>query len=194
MINLNNEEYKTKEFTPFNGGEAGIAMNVNFNVVRKTAEDKPNAPDYKLIFTDDDGGQVNRSFWYVDEDAIKKNENAIVNQGKTIVHLWHAAKGKSADIPQFKNPVEMLDMTMAMLRDETRLKVNVAVDYGTKDYHKSFLEVKFFVPFMEIDVDETKLFLSKSAMTSRNTPDDTDSVFVFDKEDSAKDSSKEVNW
>jgi uncharacterized protein (DUF736 family) len=40
----------------FNGGVAGLVNDVKMSVYKKKPDDKENAPDYKITFTDDNGG------------------------------------------------------------------------------------------------------------------------------------------
>ena len=55
-INLNDESYNVKDSGPiFNGGVAGIAENVTMSIIKRKADDKDGAPEYKLVFTDDAG-------------------------------------------------------------------------------------------------------------------------------------------
>jgi len=68
MFNLNDSSFDAKEAAViFNNGEAGIAENVTLTVNKKKPEDKEGSPDYKLTFTDENGGSCNSSFWYVEK-------------------------------------------------------------------------------------------------------------------------------
>ena len=54
----------------FNGGNAGIAENVTLTINKKKPEDKEGSPDYKLTFTDENGGSCNSSFWYLNNTTL----------------------------------------------------------------------------------------------------------------------------
>ena len=53
MYDLNDNGFDAKQgVTIFNGGVAGLVNDLKMSVYKKTKEDKENAPDYKVVFTD----------------------------------------------------------------------------------------------------------------------------------------------
>ena len=75
MFNLNDANFGGG-VTVFNNGNTGKVENVKMSVTKKSATDPDNSPDYKLIFTDVTGGQVNVGFYY-HKDNEMKTENLI---------------------------------------------------------------------------------------------------------------------
>ena len=66
MINLNDSSFDASEGSAiFNNGNAGVAENVTMSIVKRKADDKPNSPEYKVVFTDENGGSCNTSFCLV---------------------------------------------------------------------------------------------------------------------------------
>ena len=69
-INLNDDSFNPAQGVAiFNGGNAGTVENVKVSLVKKSAEDKEMAPDYKIIFTDNNGASCNTPLWYVSKFA-----------------------------------------------------------------------------------------------------------------------------
>ena len=70
MYNLNDNGFDAKQGAViFNNGVAGLVEDVKMSVYKKKPEDKENAPDYKVTFTDNNGGECSTSYWYVTKDT-----------------------------------------------------------------------------------------------------------------------------
>ena len=164
MINLNDEEFNSSDIGPiFNGGTAGIAENVKISVEKRKPEDKDKAPDYKLIFTDENGGNANLSLWYVDGGTSFATEEELVKkQGKILKHLAHAILGKDHTFPNFENAKQMLDGVMKSLREglKSGLKFRVFANYGSTRSVKKYIQIRTWVPFLEpmsVELEQTRL-------------------------------------
>ena len=117
MINLNDDSFDGgSNVKIFNNGTAGVVENVKLSVKKKTAEDKENAPDYKIIYTDNTGAEVNTAYWYItDATEYSTVEEQIKKQGKVLKHLIHAVYGSDYEFPSYPNPTAMLDGVMKLL-------------------------------------------------------------------------------
>lgn len=178
-INLNSEEYDASEgVAVFNDGKAGVAENVAVSLEKKKPEDKENAPDYKIVFTDEKGGTCNYSLWYVEKKTEYKSvEELIKRQGKVLKHLAHAILGQDFQFPEFKNAKEMLDGAMKAIKGGLKkgLKFRVFVNYGAGDYAKKYIQPRTWVPFIEpmsVSAEETRLTPGNLDVMSRLEADD----------------------
>jgi len=163
-INLNDESYSAKQGAAiFNGGNAGLVDNVSISVEKKKADDKNTAPDYKLVFTDASGASCNNSFWYITEDTkFSTVDEQVMKMGKICKHLLHAIYGADFEIPAFADAKAMLDGTMKLVREglPNAGKFRIFANYGTKQYCKSFIQPRSWVPFMEsmnVAIEDTRL-------------------------------------
>ena len=100
-INLNDDSFNSAQGVAiFNGGNAGTVENVKVSLVKKSAEDKEMAPDYKILFTDSNGASCNTPLWYVTKATQWQSvEQLIKKQGKILKHLLHGALGPNAQLP-----------------------------------------------------------------------------------------------
>lgn len=181
MINLNDNSFDQKEGKAvFNGGTAGVVENVVMNVVKKTPEDKENAPDYKIVYTDENGGECNSSFWVVKEaTSFKSVDELIQAQGKVLKHILHVVYGPEYQIPSFNNATEMLNGCMKLIHSAVNgknFKVRLFTNYGTTSSPKQYIQPRSWVPFMEFagsDPAKTRLFagsLDQMSKISSDTP------------------------
>ena len=154
MINLNDASFDAAEGKAiFNNGDAGVAENISMTVEKRKADDKPNSPDYKLTFTDANGGTCNTSFWYVKKDTdYAKIPEQIQKQGKALKHVIHAIYGDGYQFPTgFNSAKELLDGCMQLIRTglATGLKFRVFANYGSTQGVKKYIQPRSWVPFVE---------------------------------------------
>jgi hypothetical protein len=165
MFNLNDASFDAKEGAAiFNNGKAGIAENVVVAVAKKKPEDKPNSPDYKLTFTDANGGSCNTSFWYVEKATEYASiEEQVQKQGKILKHVIHAIYGSNYQFASgFDSARALLDGCMKIIRDglASGVKFRVFANYGSTQSVKQYIQPRSWVPFMEpmsVDIAETRL-------------------------------------
>lgn len=160
-INLNDSQFDSKDVKIFNDGEAGLVEDVTVEIQKKGSDDKENAPEYKVIFTDASGQSCNRAYWYLDS-SNEYYENQLKSQGKTLKHLIHAVCGKDTEIPEFKDTKDMLDKCMKMVKDGLKKgdTFRVLATYGTTMKPSQYINVRSYVPFIEsmsVDASETRL-------------------------------------
>jgi len=176
MINLNDESYDSKPGKQiFNNGVAGVVENVTVSIEKKKPEDKEKAPEYKVNFTDADGGVVNLSFWYVTEATKWKTvDEQIKAQAKSMKHLLHAMLGKETSLPSFSTPKEMLDGCMKMVHEASKAgtKFRVYANYGNTENPAQYIQMRSWVPFMQA-MSDTEELLKKSSIENliKITPD-----------------------
>ena len=164
-LNLNDASFDAKAGVAiFNDGVAGIAENVTMSIAKKKAEDKAGSPDYKLTFTDANGGSCNTSMWYVTEaTAYATVEELVKKQGTILKHVLHAIYGSTYQIPgTFSSPQELLDGCMKLIRDglASGLKFRVFANYGSTQSVKKYIQPRSWVPFLEpmtVAVEDTRL-------------------------------------
>ena len=170
MYNLNDNAFDAKEVSAiFNNGEAGLVENVTINISKKKAEDKENAPDYKLTFKDAGGAEVSSSYWYVKQATNYATvEELVKKQGTAMKHVIHAIYGKGFQIPvNATTPEQLLDQSMKVIRDgitaNPATTYRVFATYGTLTSTKEYIQPRSWVPFienMEVPIEETVLKLS----------------------------------
>jgi hypothetical protein len=177
-INLNDDSFDAKKGAAiFNGGRAGVVENVTISIEKRKADDKPAAPEYKVVFTDESGATCNTSFWYITEDTKHDTvDEQITKKGKIFKHLVHAMYGADYKLPNFENAKDMLDGIMKLLREGsvTAGKFRVFVNYGAKISPKSFIQPRSWVPFMEsmnVDIESTRLVMGDIDHMERLQPD-----------------------
>jgi hypothetical protein len=152
-FNLNGEEFKSQSVVIFNNGEAGKVENVAINVEKKTADMADNAPDYKVIFTDNNKAQVNMGIYYPTPNAQfddAKNESlAKLSVGK-VLSIARSVLGKDYEFPAVNSTKEAVDICMKLTaQNAASKKVNVFVTYGTMGSPKKYLGIYKNFDFIE---------------------------------------------
>jgi len=169
MYNLNDNGFDAKQgVTIFNDGNAGLVNDVKMSVYKKGKDDKENAPDYKVVFTDSNGGEVSSSYWYATKDTQYSTiDEQAKKQGKSMKHIIHAVYGAAFEIPFIaKNPKELLDMSMKCIKDgltSSPSKFRIFATYGTLNSVKNYIQPRSWVPFVEsmnTSEDSTRLKLA----------------------------------
>lgn len=169
MYNLNDNGFDAKQgVTIFNDGVAGLVNDVKMSVYKKGKDDKENAPDYKVTFTDSSGGEVSSSYWYATKDTQYSTvEEQARKQGKSMKHIIHAVYGASFEIPFIaKSAKELLDMSMKCIKEgltSTPGKFRIFATYGTLNSVKNYIQPRSWVPFVEsmnTSEDATRLKLA----------------------------------
>lgn len=149
MINLNDEKYNANDISVFNNGVAGIVENVTIVVEKKTADDKENAPDYKLVCTDETGASCNMGIYYPSASQYNTEEKAVEKMAKGLKHLITVFNLQPNSYPDGKS---MLDGVMNMLRTEVKgKKVRMIATYGNTTNPKGFIQPRGlnWVPWIE---------------------------------------------
>lgn len=154
MYNLNDSSFDSKgSVIIFNDGKAGLVENVTMSVSKKKPEDKENAPDYKVIFTDENGGECSTSYWYVTKATDYATiEDQVKKQGIAMKHIIHAIYGKDYQIPvNATTAQQLLDQSMKVIRDglTSGAKFRVFATYGTLNSRKDYIQPRSWVPFVE---------------------------------------------
>jgi len=195
-INLNDNSYDGgKSVSIFNGGNTGLVENVSMKISKKTSDDKENAPDYKLVFTDSSGAIANTALWYVTkESSYKSLEQLVTAQGKILKHVAKTVLGESFKFPQFNTASEMLDGTMKLIREGLPAAGNFRVfaNYGATISPKAYVQPRSWTPFMEsmsVAAEDTLLVKQDNDQMERlnaDTPSDN-SEAVSTAEDAAWD-------
>lgn len=149
-INLNDNSLMGGGTAVFNNGIAGRVENVRIEVAKRKADEAENVPNYKLIFTDENGSQVNQGFYYHKDNDQYSSEKNEANAGYLIGRILSAAKSVVPEDFVFpdvegKNVNEIVDILFTIIREHCSDKrVNVFVTYGTKDRASQYLGLRFF--------------------------------------------------
>lgn len=153
MIDLNGEEFKSQNVLIFNNGVAGRAENVSINVERKGPEGQDNAPEYKVIFTDDLGASINMGIYYPTPnsqfDDAKNESLARLNVGK-VLSIAKSVLGNDYVFPAVSGSKEAIDVILKLTKDNCDgKKVNIFPTYGTKGSPKKYLGIYKNFDFIE---------------------------------------------
>lgn len=136
-INLNDAQYELKSVKVFNDGVAGVAKNCKIRVERRKAEDADNAPKYKVILTDEAGGEVNKGYFGNFDKSSPKALEFFVKEMKHLANLFEVKLPDAVDSYD-----TLLNETMKGCHSAMQGKlVNVAVSYGTAKYPNKYLQV-----------------------------------------------------
>lgn len=162
-INLNDAKYDVSSNKVFNGGNAGIVNNCKIRVERKKAEDPDNAPKYKVILTDSNGGEVNKGYFDGFDKMSDKAKEFFVKEMKYLANLFEVKLPEAVE-----SYGALLDATMRGCFENMPGKlVNVAVAYGTIDYPKRYLQVE---SAFSITATSEKPYLGPKALMVRPEP------------------------
>ena len=188
MINLNEEKFESKELKVFNGGEAGVALNVTMKVEKKKTTDNENMPDYKLILVDENGGEVNKGFY---ADFEEKSEGFLVFFVKEMKHLFNLV---GVEWPtQIESYEKLLHLTMKTVHENAgNKKFNTAVTYGRTEKPSRYLQI----PSCLSIVEETNKnpYLGKNPLMTRMEPDEIEIKPKDDANTGCEDSSDDLPW
>lgn len=147
MFNLNDANFGGG-VTVFNNGNAGKVENVKMSVTKKTVEDSDNAPDYKLLFTDNTGGVINTGFYYHKDNELYDDKRNRDLETWLVSRVHSAAKAVvPADFvfPEVKTSKEALDSLFKIIKDNCEGKfVNVYATYGTVNKPSKYLTTRYF--------------------------------------------------
>ena len=167
VINLNNGDDFVKEFKIFNDGNAGVVDNVRVRIDKKSAKDKDNSPDYKLVATDNKG-EINEGFYYQVPDAEGKTKGFDSYQAQKLIYLARGVLGKDTQFEVFNTPKETLDGVMRMVAPALANKLfRVAACYGTTKRKSAFLGFKPFRGFIQLMTEMNSLALEAGDSTVR---------------------------
>lgn len=162
-IKLNDAQYETKQVKIFNGGVAGAVHDCKIRFEKKTATDKEKAPDYKLIMTDSAGGEINKAFYYLDDNASEGRQTFFVKEMKHLANLFGVTLPNEID--SYK---QLLDLTMKGCKDTCENSVlAVFVSYGTANYPKDFLQINSAFDIVQNAVEP---YLDPKAIMKRPEP------------------------
>lgn len=172
MIDIYSDEYNEQELNRiFNGGVAGIAKNCTARVEKKTDADAANHPKYKIIYTDEKGGEINEGY-FDNLDLPTASDKAKKYFIKSMRHLLSQSGTKISSGQSTYS--EILDAAMKELyKAMPKNKYNLAVQFGTKEYPKAFLEPNGYWGVLNVESDRLPN-THKDALMERPTPDNVD--------------------
>ena len=147
MFNLNDASFGGGA-TVFNNGNTGKVENVKMSVTKKTAADPDNSPDFKLIFTDTTGGQINTGFYYHKDNEMadeKRNRDMETWLVSRVLSAAKAVVPADFTFPEVTTSKEALNSLFKIINDNAASTlVNVYVTYGTTAKPSQYLSTRYF--------------------------------------------------
>ena len=147
MFNLNDANFGGGA-TVFNNGNTGKVENVKMSVTKKTAADPDNSPDFKLIFTDTTGGQINTGFYYHKDNEMADEKRNRDMETWLVSRVHSAAKAvvpADFEYPMYETSKEALNSLFKIINDNAASTlVNVYVTYGTTAKPSQYLSTRYF--------------------------------------------------
>jgi len=146
-FNLNGDEFKSQSVVIFNNGEAGKVENVSIKIEKRKVDEPDNAPDFKVIFTDNSNASVNLGIYYPNEQSTEGQTKMTV--GKCLA-IARSVLGDEYVFPEVKSTKEAVDACMSLTaKAQENAKVNVFVTYGTLGAPKKYIGVYKNFDFIE---------------------------------------------
>ena len=147
MFNLNDASFGGGA-TIFNNGNTWKVENVKMTVAKKTAADPDNGPDFKLIFTDTTGGQINTGFYYHKDNEMadeKRNRDMETWLVSRVLSAAKAVVPADFTFPEVTTSKEALNSLFKIINDNAASTlVNVYVTYGTTAKPSQYLSTRYF--------------------------------------------------
>lgn len=159
---------KAEEKQIFNGGKAGRVTNVKVTMEVAGVDyqkSNDNAPDFKVIFTDENGYKTNRACFSIKQDQYpdqfgRTYEQAIKKEWAYLSKLVEHTGGTK--VMSFNDDTDLFKKTKAALGTSL---VNVFANYGSTKSPKTFIEVRKWMPAVEsADTPEADSKLVASAL------------------------------
>jgi len=152
-FNLNGEEFKSTAAVVFNNGEAGKVENVRLSVEKKASDAPDNAPEYKVIFTDESNASINMGIYYPTPnpmyDEVKNDSLQKLSVGR-VLSIARAVMGADYQFPTVSTAKEAIDVCMKLIAQNCEGKrVNVFVTYGTVGKPNKYLGIYKNFDFIE---------------------------------------------
>lgn len=165
-ISINQPQYDLTTVKIFNGGVAGAVHNCKIRFEKKAATDKEGTPDYKVILTDQAGGEVNKAYYYLPADASEARQTFFVKEMK------HLANQCGATLPAEVNSYkELLDLTMKACKESSKdFTLAVFACYGTEAKPNKYLQINSAFDIVQNSVEP---YINPKALLKRPTPTDT---------------------
>lgn len=143
-ISIKNFANEKNDVLIFNDGVAGRVENVDIGVKKKTPQDDPQSPDYKILFFDDKGASVNLGVYYPKETTSDKEIS--IRMGQLVDILSVVDPDLDLDnLPEFDNYKAAYDFLCTNIMKKSKgVKANIFVAYGTKRRPSRFLEFRAY--------------------------------------------------
>ena len=151
MIRLN----EIQENKIINDGKAGEVKNVTMSVIQKSQEHPISYPDFKIVFTQQNGANIDIGLYYFQKkeyETTKDETNRLNRYLFRLMHIVKAVKGQDfAPVQEFNGAKAAIDFCIDIINKESKGKTfNIFINFGTKKYpsKKGFLEIRYRVPFI----------------------------------------------
>lgn len=176
MIDLNGKEFNQTSVSIFNNGDAGAVKNVEMSLEKKEPTDAENRPDFKVIFTDENGS-VNQGFYYFTpnpQDNPERQSTRETQEVSRVLHLARAVMGNDYAFPAVQSSRQAYDVLFDIIsKNIADKKFNVFVTYGTlaRPNKKGYLGLRYFDFIESADVEKSRLRVKPQDLMHRIDPD-----------------------
>lgn len=196
MFNLNDASFGGG-VTVFNNGNTGKVENVKMSVTKKSSTDPDNSPDYKLVFSDVTGGQINTGFYYHKDNELYDEKRNRDLETWLVSRVLSAAKSVVPNdfvFPEVSSSKEALDSLFKIIKDNSDDKlVNVYVTYGTVNKPSQYLGLRYF-NFVESADTPANMSRLKTSANDQMEKVTADAPLSSDTEVKGSESSTAANW
>lgn len=179
MFDLNGKEFKGASI--FNNGKAGKVDNVTIDVQKKASDEPDTYPEYKLNIEDENGGKLNRGFYYFkpnpqkDDETNKRNERL---QVQIVISIARAVMGSDYTFPSVASSQEAFDKLFKLISDNAgSKKFNVFTTFGTTGYpnKKGYMGLRYLNFIEDVEKPTGRLTPSGNDLLERLAPDSSSS-------------------
>lgn len=145
-----------RENKVINNGNAGEVKGVTLEVMRKTEEHNKYFPDFKLIFSEENGANIDIGLYYFQDKDYETQKERNSRRNRYLFRLMHivkAVKGNDfSPTQEFKSMEEAVDFCINTIEENSSGKLfDIFITFGTDKYpsKKGFLEVRYNTPFIK---------------------------------------------
>lgn len=143
-VNLNSFISEDTDVVVFNEGNAGRVKNVAVSVAKRLPTDHQQAPDYKIIFTGQNGGTVNLGVYYPTERTSDKEVSIRINQLLNILLSLNPSLKEKA-LPEFDTNLQAYEFLITQIAKNSKNSlVNIFVNYGIKKKAEAYLSFRAY--------------------------------------------------
>lgn len=158
MIRLN----EIQENKIINNGAAGLVENVKLTVERKSVRSPERFPDFKLVFTENNGAEIDIGFYYFEPKPNETEEQQDKRSTLLLKRLMHVARAvmghEYAPTQEFETVNEAMDFIFNVIEENSGdQRFDIFINFGSKNFpnKRGYLEVRFAVPFIRTIGDNT---------------------------------------
>lgn len=138
-----------------NEGKAGLVQNLSLEVLYKTQEHSEGFPDFKFIFSENNGANIDIGYYYFNKrpgETEREEGKRANNYLRRLMHIVKAVMGQDFSPTQnFENMQDATDFCVKTIEENAKDKsFDIFINFGTKRYpsKRGFLEIRYNLPFV----------------------------------------------